>query len=423
MTASVIAVLQLITTLTGYINGMKNASAEQRKLAIEASNLYGLLTSLRFRVEAAQATNDPWFQQIKLLGLKKGPLDQLETSLQAMIESMVPPPRKRDQAKSLLRYQSIKSETDDALKRIERLKSLINCALTEDLLTLSQAIQDRVTTLGEATAELDIRTKRLHTHAEQGLQDRLSCWLRIPDPSTNYYTALGKRHPDTGFWLLNSQFFQDGKTSTYSFMWLHGNAGCGKTVLSPALLQDILQYNDSQPNSVVGYFYFDFNDIEKQSPSKAIWSLAFQVSQQIDGLTSLKQLYQKCEAGNRQPAEDMIQSLLQDMVTRNENIHIVLDALDECKDSELLLIFLGELIGMRGLRIVATSRREKDIEDHFSTTAQHNINIESAVVDEDIYIYTRDRLATDIKLKKWPPMVQEEIISAITKNADGMYEL
>ena len=57
-----------------------------------------------------------------------------------------------------------------------------------------------------------------------------------------------------------------------------------------------------------------------------------------------------------------------------------------------------------------TSRREKDIEEQLGSIANYNINIQSAIVDEDIRIYVRDRLATDGKLKKWPEKVQEDII-------------
>ena len=133
ITASIISILQLATTLTGYLNSVRNATAEQREVAIEASNLYSLLTSLRFRVEAAQST-DPWFQQVKLLGFKKGPLDQLKDALETMIRKLSSSSRKRDQIKSALMWNFAKLEVEEILKRMERLKSLITCALTNDLL-------------------------------------------------------------------------------------------------------------------------------------------------------------------------------------------------------------------------------------------------------------------------------------------------
>ena len=132
MTASIIAILQLTTNLTGYINDMRNATTEQAKVTVEASTLYSLLTSLRFRVEAARS-DDPWFNQVKMLGAQNGPLDQFKDVLKRMV-GQISLSRKRDQIKSALVWKFTKSEVENALKRMERLKSLINCALTEDLL-------------------------------------------------------------------------------------------------------------------------------------------------------------------------------------------------------------------------------------------------------------------------------------------------
>lgn len=132
MTASIVAVLQLTSTLTGYINDVRHATAEQAKVAVEASNLYNLLTSLRFRVEAAQV-NDLWFAEVRKLGEHNGPLAQFKVILERMIEQ-ISSSRKRDQVKSALMWRFTKSEVGTALERMERLKSLVNCALTGDLL-------------------------------------------------------------------------------------------------------------------------------------------------------------------------------------------------------------------------------------------------------------------------------------------------
>lgn len=85
--------------------------------------------------------------------------------------------------------------------------------------------------------------------------------------------------------------------------------------------------------------------------------------------------------------------------------------------------FIGELVHLQkeDLRIMITSRREKDIEEQLGPIANHDINIQSAIVDEDIRVYVRNRLATDSKLSKWPEKVKEKIITAIMEKADGMY--
>ena len=131
MTASIIAILELTTTLTSYFNDVRNATKEQVHVAVEASNLYSLLTSLRFRVEEARSS-DPWFIQVKLLGQENGPLDQFKEVLEKML-GQISGSRKRDQVKSALMWKFTKPQVDDALRRMERLKSLVLCALTKDL--------------------------------------------------------------------------------------------------------------------------------------------------------------------------------------------------------------------------------------------------------------------------------------------------
>jgi hypothetical protein len=173
----------------------------------------------------------------------------------------------------------------------------------------------------------------------------------------------------------------------------------------------------------VSYFYFDFNDAAKQSSRKAIRSLLFQTALQVnDTFDDLERLYHKCSSGQQQPAEDTIQSLFKDAMVRPGVKYIILDALDECTDREGLLLFIQELAAskLRDLHILATSRREKDIEDELSPVADHNINIQSAIVDEDIRVYIRDRMATDAKLKKWPVSVQNEIMTVLMEKAGGM---
>ena len=87
MTASVIAILELTSKLTGYINDVRRATKEQGQVAIEASNLYSLLTSIRFRVEEARS-GDPWFNQVKLLGVENGLLDQFKSILEKMVDQI-----------------------------------------------------------------------------------------------------------------------------------------------------------------------------------------------------------------------------------------------------------------------------------------------------------------------------------------------
>ena len=179
-----------------------------------------------------------------------------------------------------------------------------------------------------------------------------------------------------------------------------------------------------QPKSLVAYFYFDFNDTAKQSSSKAMRSLMFQFAVQYTKcMQSLDELYRQCRDGQHQSSERAFLLLFNDAITNIENAFVVLDALDECTDRQPLLALLNELVDTRreGLRILAASRREKDIEDELATIADRNMNIESDIVNKDIHTYIRDRLASDKKLAKWSAKIRDEITTVLMQKAGGMY--
>ena len=236
---------------------------------------------------------------------------------------------------------------------------------------------------------------------------------------------VGCKHfvTQTGLMDLVSRLWQDSvEVSKIGKVRIEEHAADQRT--SAAALHTLLQDQGSCSDTAVGYFYFDFNNEEKQSSRKAIRSLLFQFAQQVpNSLQALEQLYHKCGKGQQQPAEDAIRSLLQGTMDRIESKYIIVDALDECTDREDLLTIFCDLVDskLKGLRVMATSRRERDIEEKLEPIADHNINIQSAVVDKDIQVYVRDRLAIDSKLKKWPQSVRDEITTVMMKKANGMY--
>jgi hypothetical protein len=133
-------------------------------------------------------------------------------------------------------------------------------------------------------------------------------------------------------------------------------------------------------------------------------------------------MYKNCGSGQQQPTDDAVYSLLREMMDRIESKYIILDALDECADRDDLLTFVSNIADskLKGLRVMATSRRERDIEEQLRPRADYTVNIQSAVVDEDIRLYVQERLATDSKLKKWPESVRDEITGVMMEKADGM---
>ena len=126
---------------------------------------------------------------------------------------------------------------------------------------------------------------------------RVAQWLASSDPFTNHHKALQQRHRGTGRWFLESSDFKQWKANPKSFLWLHGIPGCGKTVLSSTIIEHLEQDMTCQ---LLTYFYFDFNDKDKQSLDSLLRSLIVQVYQsQPDSRQPLEQLWASHGEGSR----------------------------------------------------------------------------------------------------------------------------
>jgi hypothetical protein len=162
----------------------------------------------------------------------------------------------------------------------------------------------------------------------------------------------------------------------------------------------------------MAYFYFDFNDREKQCHENLIRSLITQFSTQCTSCPdALTRLYSQCHDGKQQPAVTALLATLRHIIGGFRHAYIILDALDECTEREDLLAMIGEMVDWKldNLHLLMTSRKERDIEDCLESQVSCQINIQQGVVDADIHIHICERLQNDTKLKKWPMKVQEEI--------------
>lgn len=182
------------------------------------------------------------------------------------------------------------------------------------------------------------------------------------------------------------------------------------------------------PRKVVVYFYFDFNDAEKQSSELMIRSLVSQLSEKCVKIpTMLETLFSSCENGLRQPSPDGLLKVLHYVMQEFPESYILLDALDECTDRTKLMATREKIAEWKDdeLHLLVTSRRERDIESSLENIVdtQNTICLQSGLVDEDIFKYVRERLSVDKRLSKWQrdPQIRHEIETALMKGAHGMY--
>lgn len=266
-------------------------------------------------------------------------------------------------------------------------------------------------------------TEKVVEHVSDYRNQQIDKWLSPPDPSTNLNKAKDLRHPDTGLWFLQSEQYKDWKEEACTSLWLHGLPGCGKTILSSFIIEDLKQ---NSTKSTLLYFFFDFNDSNKQSFEKMLRSLISQAYYQCKSARKyLDQLYAAYDDGRKQPEIKSLIATFCSMMEVSKNARVLLDALDQC-DIKLRKDLLDWLVSLPTvkLHLILTSRKEYDIETALVKwiAAGSIVPILTDPVDEDIRTVIRFRLANDEGLQRWQSRkaVCEEIETKLMEKADGM---
>ncbi|KAL2201539.1 hypothetical protein P885DRAFT_26407 [Corynascus similis CBS 632.67] len=222
---------------------------------------------------------------------------------------------------------------------------------------------------------------------------QLERWLRPPDTSTNFNQARKKWHEGSGQWFLNSATFNEWKHGSRRHLWLYGLAGCGKTVLSTTIVNQLQKMQDC----FVLEFYFDFNETVKQQVDGVLRSLLFQLYKIGSHPEHLDNLFKSCQDGQRQPDVRTMSRCLRTMTKGSKTIFVILDALDECIERRNLLEWLKELFtapDLSHVRLLATSRPEEEFLSFIPSWLgeEHCLQLDKQAVNNDIRSYVEARL-------------------------------
>ena len=107
---------------------------------------------------------------------------------------------------------------------------------------------------------------------------------------------------------------------------------------SSTVIEELANHSHSQSSFANAYFYFDFNDTEKQLSKNLIRT---QLSAQCSICpVALLRLHSHHQGGSRQPKTGDLIDVLKHLMETFQAVFIVADALDECTDRDDLLDFI-----------------------------------------------------------------------------------
>ncbi|KAG8625208.1 hypothetical protein KVT40_006959 [Elsinoe batatas] len=429
VTASIIAVLTLSHNVIQHLSSVQDAPKDFEQCAIEIADLVGPLTTLRFRAQQAQAPGSlPWLNEMSRLTVKGGALDQYVQTLQ-LLQDKVKVGDGVNKVKAHLVWPFKKKEVESILFQMERLKSLINLALTMDHRQLSEAIQKDTAAIRASITPLQAQTNNIGAGVKllqadttsirattnftqdalsplqanatafadsQSLQKHKAMleWLSPVDPSAVLNDHLSRRQAGTCQWFLESAAFTEFQDGTEKTLFCPGIPGAGKTMVAAVAPEHLLEKSLHE------------DTVLRRRPEIA---------------APVMTLYKKHSACGTRPSSDQYEQALRQICPTYHATFLVVDALDESSISVRsdLLSVISRLETSCSVRALCTSRSILDVEKHFKQVRRIDVFARS----DDVRRYVVGHL------KELPRCVQrdanllDKVCTDIAASADGIFLL
>lgn len=417
--AGIIGVIQLTSTIVSYCyEYLKGARETAQDIAMVISQVGSVESTLRALDHLNTAANEDEDSRLAIFGQlmgKDGPMETCRSVLREL-EAKLRPVTSRGKLSRALIWPLKAKETRKMLEVIEGYKSTFILALAGDHTRLITRVRDHL-------SEIRQTVQRIERLQIDEYSDRILGWLAATDYASSHRSARGKHEPTTGEWLLRSDKFLHWEWKKRRFIWSHGIPGCGKTVLSSTVIEHIISLCNTTDDHRCVYFYFEYNDPQKQTVMGLLRAIVAQLLLQEGFIPeTIKELYTQHGNGRQQPDTPTLISTILSLLQGCERLYLILDALDECSERETLLSLLSRLWNQDDGRInlLVTSRRERDLEMGLRDLVTDIICVQDEVVGEDIKVHICSRLAADPKLNRWPDDIRKEIEDALVEGAEGM---
>ncbi|KAI1307434.1 ankyrin repeat-containing domain protein [Xylaria venustula] len=274
------------------------------------------------------------------------------------------------------------------------------------------------------------------------MRDKFLQWLSTFDPSGMYNAARDKHQSGTGDWLMrDSKEFKTWESTASSLLWLHGKAGCGKSILSSSVIERLWDRHESDPGSAFAYFFFSFSDPESQKVDAMLSSLIKQLYASRLNAPQLVESLRKYKERDQRPNTKALESALIATASGFSSVSIVIDGLDECPvdgrdgNPELkgermkLLDSLSRVITAMpktdNMHILCTSRPESDIQATMSSIMspplRAAIDLSANPMNHDIGVCI-DVVFSSVDYSHWPDDLKAEAKVILLEKADGMIQ-
>ncbi|KAF2679335.1 hypothetical protein K458DRAFT_347022, partial [Lentithecium fluviatile CBS 122367] len=419
--ASIITVLQLSAKVLAYLSDVKDAPKDRTHCEAEISNIRNLLCNLRDHVQKGDP-NQPWYTTVGALAAPNEPLDQFRQALEELQSKMTDRGRLKKAGEALV-WRFKKEDVASILDRIERLKTLVEIALQMDHFKLSQAIKDDTNFVRTHVPALQSGMDKIQQDQADAKHGKMVEWISPTDYPAQQSDIIRRRQEGTGQWFLDAPEFARWFGEPKGTLFCPGIPGAGKTMVAAITIGHLLK---SVQSSTVGvaYLYCNYKSQEEQDASSMLAAVVKQLVQaRPSAAEPVERLYKQHANRGTKPSLEEIFSVLREVVAMYSIVYVVVDALDECRDSDgtrsQFLAKLRELQAVHEIRLMATSRFIPEIEVQFREAAK----LEVRASNEDVKQFVAGQTHRLPRCIQRDPTLQATIQDKLVEAVDGMFLL
>ncbi|KAJ6505892.1 ankyrin repeat-containing domain protein [Mycena vitilis] len=333
-------------------------------------------------------------------------------------------------------YKRDKIEGEIKKLKENRTHCVTQFQLLSQIRTEGNTVQTKVLAarIDNTAARTEGKTDQLITLAsvehEFSRKTELREWFQAIDMKEKQHTTYALRHDDTGKWVLEDMRFAKWKEEP-GCLWIRGNSGTGKSVLSSITIDHLVHYQPRQianmqaaPTLGIAYFYFDFRDEKKQLVINMLRSIIMQLSEQSpEPYSVLDEQFKSCRGGSIFPPYGDLLVMLNMILGQFTGTYIVLDALDECSEHDDLVQFISTLRGWgKPVHLLVASQPRTIFVESAVFDEASVVLLEPATTHADIFQFVNSKLKLDSKLKHVSKYA-EDLTPKVVEKSNGMFRL
>ncbi|KAL8995931.1 MAG: hypothetical protein Q9169_004432 [Polycauliona sp. 2 TL-2023] len=419
LTASLGQLIEITAKTIKYLNNVKEASKERANLFQEASSLLPLLVSLQAQVSAAKQS-EPWFDDIKLLGVENGPLDQLQEAL-VQLTSKLKPKQGVEKAARAFIWTLDKAYCESVLNKIERVKSRTALALGGGTFKLARAIKADTSGITGRVAAVADDLASIQLDGDLKKRREILDWFSPLNFFKTQQDVFARRQEGTGQWLIDSPTFQTWLSGPERTLCCPGIPGAGKTI-SASVVVDSLRTQQRKSSSSIGVaaIYCNFKEKEMQTSHNlqagACAQLIQDSMQPLPG--NLTTLHKRHSKSATRPSWEEINQIFESVASSYHTIYVVVDAIDECSEETRIAIIKGMAALPDKVRILITTRPIHEITRLFPSSPK----IEIRATDFDLTKFLAAKLLVDNLSNKTSVQKLKKALNDLPSTLNGLYD-